>query len=219
MIFGLLLLLHCSSIGIGWQLLSVITKLLLVPYLIFLLYFFSENRQQPVHPYCILALLFSFIGDLALSFSSELSFLVGMGAFMVAHICNAGYFRKLQKNSPVSVRTRILAATGMFVVSAALFMLLAPHLGTLAYPILLYMCLISIMTVLAIGTAEAEPVKMIGKYCFIPGAFLFVLSDSVLALNRFILHNTGMAVVVMLTYGMAQFFLVRGYMRVTAADL
>jgi uncharacterized membrane protein YhhN len=218
-IFMLLLLLHCSSIWAGWYMLSVITKLLLVPYLIFVIYFFAGNKKRPVAPLTILALFFSFTGDLALSFSGNTAFLAGMGAFMLTHICNSVYFWKLQRNSPVTIHSRILPGIIMLVIATGIFILLAPYLGQLAYPIIIYMFLISVMAVLATGTAEAKQIKQIGKHCFIPGAFLFVVSDSILAINRFLLHDTAMAVLVMLTYGMAQFFLVRGYMRVTATDL
>lgn len=218
-IFILLLILHCSSIWTGWHIVSFITKLLLVPYLIFLVYFFAGNKKRPIAPLSILALFFSFIGDLALSFSGNPAFLAGMGAFMLTHICNSGYFWKLQQNSPVTIHTRILPGIVMLVIAAGIFILLSPYLGQLAYPIIIYMFLISVMAVLATGTAEAELIKQTGKHCFIPGAFLFVVSDSLLAVNRFLLHNTAMAVLVMLTYGMAQFFLARGYMRVTATDL
>lgn len=218
-IFILLLLLHCCSIWAEWYVLSVITKLLLVPYLIFGIYFFGRNKKRPVAPLTILALFFSFIGDLALSFSGNSAFLTGMGAFMLTHICNSVYFRKLQQNSPVTIHTRILPGIIMLVIAAGIFILLAPYLGKLTFPIIVYMFLISVMAVLATGTAEAKQIKQIGRRCFIPGAFLFVVSDSILAVNRFLLHDTTMAVLVMLTYGMAQFFLVRGYMRVTATDL
>ena len=217
--FILLLLLHCASIGMGWNLPGFITKLSLVPYLLLLLYLFSRKQRLQLSPLPILALLFSFVGDLALSFTGELSFLFGMGAFMLTHIFNARYFWKLQKNSHASIFSRMLAALLMILVSATIFMALAPYLGKLTYPIIIYMGLISVMAVLALGTIEADAVKQIGTYCFIPGALLFVLSDALLALNRFVLHKTVFAVLVMLTYGMAQFFFVRGYGMVTTRDL
>jgi uncharacterized membrane protein YhhN len=48
---------------------------------------------------------------------------------------------------------------------------------------------------------------------FISGAMLFVLSDSLLAINRFRIGFTGAGTWVMLTYCLAQFLLARGSIR------
>jgi len=47
---------------------------------------------------------------------------------------------------------------------------------------------------------------------FISGAFLFVLSDSMLAVNLFAYNHLILSVCVMLTYAAAQYLIVRGVM-------
>jgi uncharacterized membrane protein YhhN len=50
---------------------------------------------------------------------------------------------------------------------------------------------------------------MAGRYC-IAGAFLFLCSDSVLALNKFYQAFPGAGVLIMLSYGLAQFAIAKG---------
>jgi uncharacterized membrane protein YhhN len=42
------------------------------------------------------------------------------------------------------------------------------------------------------------------------GAVLFVISDSMLAINKFYQPFNGAGLLIMLTYGLAQFFIIRG---------
>jgi uncharacterized membrane protein YhhN len=51
--------------------------------------------------------------------------------------------------------------------------------------------------------------KEAGKWMMV-GALLFVISDSVLAINKFYLPFDGAGVIIMLTYGLAQLFIVKG---------
>jgi uncharacterized membrane protein YhhN len=54
--------------------------------------------------------------------------------------------------------------------------------------------------------------KNAGKWMMI-GALLFVISDSVLAVNKFYQAFEAAGIVIMLTYGLAQFLIVEGAVR------
>jgi uncharacterized membrane protein YhhN len=51
--------------------------------------------------------------------------------------------------------------------------------------------------------------KPAGKWMML-GALLFVISDSILAINKFYQPFEAAGVLIMLTYGLAQFFIVEG---------
>ena len=72
------------------------------------------------------------------------------------------------------------------------------------------------MAVLASNTFTSTNFKKEAITCFIPGAAFFVLSDGLLALNKFLYHQPILDILVMLTYGLAQYFLVRGFVKTTS---
>jgi uncharacterized membrane protein YhhN len=67
------------------------------------------------------------------------------------------------------------------------------------------------MTILSANLADSKRYNNAAIYYFIPGAGLFVLSDGLLAINKFNLQDPTMDIFVMLTYGLAQLYLVMGY--------
>jgi len=75
------------------------------------------------------------------------------------------------------------------------------------------MVFISLMASLAIHTRTNVKIQTLSLYTFIPGALLFVLSDASLAVNMFKMQHIVIEVLVMLTYGLAQFFITRGFQK------
>lgn len=211
LLFLLLLFLHCFFIYSGNDDLRTATKLLLVPFLIMYLYAVKEGKIPIL---AVTGLVCSFAGDLLLTRSGELFFLFGMLAFILTHFSNGILFYKWgrtgrQMHMPVAF---VILAT----LSCVVYQLLKEHLGSFKIPIVVYMCIISVMAVFATSVIHNPTLKRIATFCFIPGAALFVLSDALLAMNKFMLHESLVDMGVMLTYGLAQLFLVKGFIRVTA---
>lgn len=216
LLFALLLLCHCLFIYLGMSDLRLLTKFLLLPFLI--IYLFALSPVKP-HVLVVCGLLFSFAGDVILACSGEVFFLVGMLAFIGTHICNSFFFMQLQKGYKGNETGSLLAVTILGVFSAFVFRLLQPSLGSFQWPILFYMFIISIMAVLATRTMNNTSLKSVAMGCFIPGAALFVLSDATLAVNKFLWHEPLVDIVVMLTYGMAQYYLVRGFAKASQVKI
>ncbi|MCE2675398.1 MAG: lysoplasmalogenase [Sediminibacterium sp.] len=92
---------------------------------------------------------------------------------------------------------------------------LSTAIGPLIYPILVYMALICSAALMAIHIANHKPIKIIANNFWIPGMLFFIASDAILAFNKFDwaindpIDNIGL--VVMFTYGLAQFLLVKGF--------
>ncbi|MES2329872.1 MAG: lysoplasmalogenase [Bacteroidota bacterium] len=210
-LFALILLLHCLFIYLGMNDLRNLSKFLLIPLLILYLFALAGEKAGPL-VYC--GLLFSFAGDLLLSRSGETFFLLGMLAFIGTHVCNSVYFFRLQKEQKGNGNLVLVSIFLLAALSAFVFRLLQPHLGSFQWPILFYMFIISLMAVLATRSANNSSVKHIALRCFIPGAAFFVLSDAALAMNKFLWHEPLVDIAVMLSYGAAQYCLVRGFAKV-----
>jgi uncharacterized membrane protein YhhN len=122
-------------------------------------------------------LLFSLLGDIALMFS-EKWFTAGLVAFLTAHIFYILAFKPGQGH-PVSPAIFL----PFILYGLLMFFLLAPTLGPMKFPVLVYITAITVMAGFAAG-------RFIDKGGTRPllafaGAVLFLVSDSVLAYDRF----------------------------------
>ena len=214
-LFALTLVLHCLFIYLGMEELRTATKFLLLPILIGYLLSYSGKISALVYG----GLVCSFLGDLLLSRQGESFFLFGMLAFIGTHICNSLFFARLQKGKIGKGKEGMIALLMLLVFSFLVFMLIEDNLGNFKLPILLYMLIISLMAFLATGTIQIESIKTTAIRFFIPGAVLFVVSDATLAINKFLVHQTYLDIMVMLTYGLAQYFLVKGFIEVKSGRL
>ncbi|WP_173922087.1 lysoplasmalogenase [Agromyces sp. Marseille-P2726] len=176
------------------------TKALLMPLLALAVVIVARPLTATVRV-LLLAIAFSWAGDVALSLPGSAAFVVGLGCFLLAHV---GYIAAFLRMS----RTRRLppAWTLVYVAWYAVFLaLLGPHTGVLLAPVALYGLVLAAM---AAASAWHGPLVAAG------GA-LFVLSDSVLGSGRFLpgydfpLHD----LVVMASYLMAQAFIAAGVLR------
>jgi uncharacterized membrane protein YhhN len=212
-LFVLLLLAHCLFIYLGLNEMRTVSKILLVPVLLIWL---AAHRQKSTQPSMLvyIGLVSSFLGDVLLSRSGETFFLFGMLAFIGTHMCNTLFFLQLTKKDRRIGKQMIIAISLLVLFSAIVFTEIRPNLGNFKIPILVYMFIISLMTVLATATIQNPLLKKIAISCFIPGAMLFVLSDATLAMNKFLLHEPMMDLVIMITYGAAQYLLVKGFVKV-----
>lgn len=212
-IFLALLLVHLVCIYMDLPAWRMISKLVLIP---FLLLYLSASREGIVPSLVISGLVFSFAGDLMLTFSGEVFFLLGMFAFICTHVCNFIFFVKLQKaDKSGGIISMVLMAGFMLALGCYVLFSLNGLLGSLQVPIIVYMLMISAMAIAAAGTSRNAFVKRVAAQCFIPGAVLFALSDGILAMNKFAWHHSSADIAVMATYGMAQYFLVKGFIGTT----
>lgn len=208
-LFLLTLLLHCFFIYADIVLLRNITKLLLMPFLLTHLLLSHPFRNLPIR--ALAGLFFSFIGDAFLIGEGSIFFLSGMIAFVLAHLNYSFYFLRIH---PVSKATRfafLIALILLLLFSSIVFVYLNGYLGAYQLPVMFYMLFISLMASLAIHVITSQLYKQLALKYFIPGAILFVISDAILAINLFRLHEPLLGLAVMSTYGMAQFFLVKGF--------
>lgn len=131
---------------------------------------------SPHGPWIVVALLFSWVGDVALLSSEKRWFLLGLVAFLLGHVGYAVAFLGLGV-APVAALMALgpLAAFAMVVWEQ-----LRDHVGSLGGPVVAYIAVISAMVALAAGTVEAHGPGLL------VAATLFFLSDLFVARQRFV---------------------------------
>ncbi|PCE63419.1 hypothetical protein B7P33_14485 [Sediminicola luteus] len=157
----------------------------------------------------LLALLFCLAGDLFLMFDGY--FVAGLAAFLVGHVF---YTLLLFHNNGLRSQGILLLSACLALLVGVILYLVLPQLGELLPYVIAYMLVISAMAISSFTTKVAYP-KLAFTLCLV-GALLFVISDSLLALNAFYKPFEGAGTAVMATYGLAQYFLVRGVVKAKA---
>ena len=206
--FGIL---YCLLLLTGNETVTWYLKPLLLP---FLFYAVAKNQSFKTRKWLLSALLFSWIGDCILLFADrgELYFILGLVAFLIAHILLIVLFTK-QKSANQSFRKLLfwLGFAGATIYLAAMLSLLLPTLGDLTFPVIVYALIITIMLKTALkGTFDWNGKS---KYIVLIGAALFVTSDSILAINKFHSPMPLASFWIMLTYLAAQFFITDGILK------
>ncbi|MET0635971.1 MAG: lysoplasmalogenase [Chitinophagaceae bacterium] len=155
-----------------------------------------------------IALIFSWLGDVFLLFESRvpLFFIIGLSSFLLAHIFYIIYFNRLRQNSSIPFSWVWIIPVAVYLV---LFMkLLQPGLGALTWPVRIYGLTICLMLFTAIQLIYGSHKK--AAWMMLAGALLFVLSDSLLAINKFYQSFPLSGFCIMFTYGVAQLLIVTG---------
>ncbi|MEO8856385.1 MAG: lysoplasmalogenase family protein [Burkholderiaceae bacterium] len=152
------------------------------------------------------ALLASLVGD-ALLILPPRWFVPGLAAFLLAHLCYIALFRSAQ---PWFASRRALAATLAF--GAAMLAFVWSSLGEALKPaVSAYVVVIALMAAQAIGRAtrlrdgQAMAVAL--------GACLFLLSDSLLAIDKFVTPLPLAGLWILSSYYAAQILIVLGMLR------
>ncbi|WP_232787761.1 lysoplasmalogenase [Paraglaciecola sp. MB-3u-78] len=152
----------------------------------------------------LLALVFSGCGDLLLAFDE---FIFGVAAFLLAQLSYAVLFRHywqgFQRRWPLCVL--------LIMYMLIMVWLLIPNLGNLQLPVIAYLLTIAAMGLLALHSSL--PIRWA-----VLGAILFIISDSFIAINKFINPFPYESYWIMSTYYAAQFMLVSGFLTSVRQD-
>lgn len=151
------------------------------------------------------ALLFSAGGDWLLSIPWwTMSFVLGLGSFLLAHICFGGALVPYV----VPSRGRVAGALVMIVVSGSMLVWFWPHLNNgkdnLTVPVTIYIAVLSAMVCAALLARLPTPWTAVGAVCF-------AASDSMIAISRFILGNEALAVPIWWSYAAAEILITAGF--------
>lgn len=213
LLFWINALIHVFSIILGLNLLILITKPLIMPILAGVFYFKTRDvkRQVPVS-YLYLAMLFSFFGDVLLMFmdQGEIYFITGLAAFLFAQILYFITYRHYRyKGSNVAGwGTRLIYSCIIIAYTVILWISLFPHLGEMLIPVTLYTSTIFAMVIMAIFRHNRT--STLSFYLVFSGAVIFLISDSLIAINKFMVPVFYERLLVISTYMIAQFLIITG---------
>lgn len=150
----------------------------------------------------VIALIFSFAGDVLLLDKSNL-FLMGIAAFLITQLLYISIFAKGLKDS--SFVNKLKALLPFLVYFIVLITVLKPGLQDFFIPVLIYGLAISLFGTVALLNYLIKR-DMISLRLF-TGAVLFILSDSLIAFNKFHHERSFYPVIIMITYIVAQYLI------------
>lgn len=188
-----------------------ITKPLLMPALALWWYYSTADNQVRWRWTVMIALLFSTAGDILLMKSGEYAsfFLLGLSAFLVAHLM---YIRTylLIANGRRGFLQQYPWAIGVFglYLGGLLFWLWGGIPLAMKGPVAIYALIITVMAALALHLRGLLTTRS-ANWLFL-GAVLFVLSDSLIAVNKFGGAFPDARVAIMGTYIFGQYAIVKG---------
>lgn len=190
-------------LDLNW-LYSVAKPLLMIT---LLLYFIAASQGHPGwRIFVIFALVFSWGGDVLLM--QEGMFAAGLGSFLVAHLF---YITAYLKTGAAEGQLKSWDLIKFILIGIALLWMLYPGLGSMLIPVLVYSVVLLSMGVVAHkrrGATSSASFTLVAV-----GALLFVLSDSLIALNKFTFEIPAERLLVMSTYIAAQFMIIQGLLK------
>lgn len=156
------------------------------------------SEKTATHSLLLIGLFFSMIGDGTLHW-----FIVGLSAFLIGHLFYIAGFLKHYTFSLTRFSILIpLLLFSIFIGNRLVTSLKLDHNEGLIIPVIAYITVIAMMALLATMT-ENNWVAI--------GSILFVISDSILAWNKFISPIGYSGILVMTTYYSAQFFIAHSF--------
>jgi alkenylglycerophosphocholine hydrolase len=153
-----------------------------IPVLCLIVWVFKLPRDRFAN-LIMAGLIFSLAGDLILQVSNDL-FVIGLLSFLVAHLLYIAAFLGVTRRGSW---IRLLPFTAWGIIA---FLILQPYLGSMLLPVAGYIIVIEIMMWRAVATVGAQGKARDFELAAALGAMAFGLSDTLLALNRFIWHDT-----------------------------
>lgn len=148
------------------------------------------------------ALFFSFWGDVFL-LDSTTFFIHGLASFLIAHLLylkiTIGFLQKTKAKELALVSLPFIAFL------AILLYIIMPNLGTMLVPVFIYGLVISVFGIVTLLNYVQQ--KSTANLWLFVGALFFIVSDSLLAINRFYETKEMYGITVIITYIIAQYLI------------
>ncbi len=135
-----------------------------------------------------IGILFSLAGDVLLMLSLERMFIFGLVAFLFAHVAYLfGFQNELMEVNAWSVLLIVILAVGAVrVMRRIVSAIRAKGQNRLVVPVIVYSTVITVMLYAAMTTISNPEWKTNSAFLVSVGAFLFYISDLILAWNKFV---------------------------------
>lgn len=205
--FLFLALLHLYAVYANLPNLRFFSKPLICISLIFILYK-ETGLKKNIEKLVAVGLFFGCLGDIFLMLNENM-FVAGLASFLIGHILYVIAFSKQTSAKALSKHKSYILIAGILASFCYyLYSILQPSLGPLKIPVILYIIVIAAMTFFAY-TRRYQTNTLSFIICLI-GALLFIFSDSILALNKFVAYLANSGLYIMSSYILAQYFITLG---------
>ena len=151
------------------------------------------------HKFLIAGLVFSCFGDVFLDVDQIQLFVFGLGSFLIAHIFYMISFMPLRKLT----KNMIIIMVGYVAYALVMFYFILPGLNSLFIPVLVYMSVLMLMGIMTLLSDASN-------FWLVLGGASFIVSDSLIGLDKFYSPIPYAGVFIMISYYFAQFALVKG---------
>jgi uncharacterized membrane protein YhhN len=153
----------------------------------------------------VAALAFSAAGDYLLAMPWwEPSFVLGLAAFLVAHLCFLAALLPLARSTSPS-RSRLAAVAAVVLACAALLVWFWPRLleQAMAVPVTVYIAVLGAMVCTALLADLPTPWTALGAVCF-------AVSDAMIGISKFVLESEALAVPIWWAYAASLLLITAG---------
>lgn len=173
----------------------------------------QRDQGEAISKSVVLAIIFSCAGDTLLMFQGRDGnfFMYGLAAFLVAHIFYILAYRQHQSSdtsNELQGLQKIRYAFPILLSGTGLVVILYSRLGGMKIPVLIYAIVLTGMVLAALfrfGKTSASSFALV-----FGGAILFMISDSLIAVNKFLEVLPMAGIWIMVTYIAAQYLIVTG---------
>jgi uncharacterized membrane protein YhhN len=211
--FAVIALVELAGRLTGSILLEYVSKPLIMVWMAVFFLIFKENRTMVRA--VLMAFLFSWAGDMFLMFSwkNELFFFAGVGGFFLAQITYIIIFIRFREE-----KTRgFLQSKPIFAILFVLYLggilaALIPRMEGIMIPVIM----IYAVSLIGMSMAALNRKFRVSEESFLPvfaGSVFFVLSDSMIAIDKFVIGIPMAGFWIMITYMTAQYLIMRGLAR------
>ena len=183
--------------------------------ILFLLAYFMSSGVAKNKSFWLISvsLLFSWFGDSFLMYQEldSMYFILGLVSFLIAHVIYAiSYFqlRWSEADNPLLPTQKLRHSITLVLAGVALVSILSPNLGDMRLPVTVYAAVLVFMAIAALLRYGYTPIRSFGL--IFGGAVTFMISDSLLAINKFLEPYAHAGFWVMLTYCIAQYLIIEG---------
>ena len=201
--------------SVAWGSGEFIFKPLLMPILAWFYYLnISKSPMALFDKLILVALFFSWWGDVFLMFETrgEIFFLLGLAAFLLAHLAYLWAFKISYRLPEISYLKKRPLLILPFVLLVVLFIyLVKTNLKEMFVPVVFYASVIAAMALMALSRFQNVPVKSF--QLVFAGALIFIASDLLIGLNKFYKAIPYAGMWIMTLYCLGQYLIVWGSLK------
>jgi uncharacterized membrane protein YhhN len=168
------------------------SALLKIAPILFLSFLAAKAEINSLSVHLILALLFSMGGDVLLEMDL---FVLGLSSFLIAQFLYGSLFFRYHSSWSANYQRSLLLAGASLMMAYVMW----NYAGDMRLPVIAYLLVITFMG-LSANTSTIKGVTL--------GAAIFIFSDSIIAINRFVMEVPAADWLIMISYYVAQFLLV-----------